>query len=398
MSTGNGNGNGKQAEQPRQVMVPPTRGETARQEFGAQQVARSGETASSAVAAQAAAREQARYVMALQRPRDMDMVRVRLLESCKRPKFAEAARYRKPVGRGIEGPSIRLAEEAARCMGNIAVDIFTVFDDDRQRIIRVCATDLETNLPYSADVSVAKTVERNNVPDGTTVLSQRIGSRGQMVYTVSATDDDILNKQNAITSKALRGNLLRLVPADILEEAMDQVYATLSDRNAKDPAAERKALMNGFAALNIKPDRLKEYLGHELDITTPAELVDLRAVYTAIRDGESTWAGEMEMKRKEREAADKPPAEPQPTDGAKTEPTNGKQSVESIAAAAKAKRESEQAKPPAAASQTKPSGPAQQTITTPAAKPAAPPPPDEDDRGDEPDWMKTPDGRPPEDE
>lgn len=388
-TTGNGNGARPPAEPPKTIAVPSAQaGEVLRKEFGTTQVARSGETASSAVAAQAVAREQARYVVALQRPRDMDLTRVRLLASCKRPRFAEAARYRKPIGQGIEGPSIRLAEEAARCMGNIAVDVFTVYDDDRQRIIRVCATDLETNLPYSTDVTVAKTVERNKVAEGQTLISQRIGSRGQVVYVVTATDDDILNKQNAITSKALRTNLLRLVPADLLEEALDQVYATLADRNAKDPAAERKALMDGFASINIFPDKLKEYLGHDLDVTTPAELIELRGVYTAIRDGEATWIDVMEHKRR----TDTPPADngkqPQGDGGGAAtpetkpaEPTKpkGQQSLDEVAAAARAKRERE-----AAAAKPQPSG-----GPPPASAPASS---DDDERSatdplkDDPNW------------
>lgn len=297
------------------------------------------ELATAAVAAQAKAMVEARYIVALQRPRDYDDVRVKLLAACKRPRFAEAARYIKPVGKGIEGPSIRLAEEAARCMTNIDVQIPTIYDDERRRVIRVSATDLEANITYDKDVTVEKTIERNQVREGQQLIGQRVGSRGQTVYVVLASDDEILNKENALTSKALRACLLRLVPGDILEEAMDQVYATLKDRNAKDPAAERKRLVDAFAALNIMPDRLKEYLGHDLDVTTPAELLDLRGVYTAMKDGEATWTEVMEVRRKETEAkGDEKPA--------KTEDTKkGQVNLTDVAAASKAKREADAAVP-----------------------------------------------------
>lgn len=321
--------NGNNTVTPEIVKVPETRAVAPRQQH---------ELATAAVAAQAKAMVEARYIVALQRPRDIDAARVKLLAACKRPRFAEAARYVKPVGRGIEGPSIRLAEEAARCMTNIDVQIPTIYDDERRRVIRVSATDLEANITYDKDVTVEKTVERNSTKDGQQVVGQRIGSRGQTVYIVLASDDEILNKENALTSKALRACLLRLVPGDILEEAMDQVYATLADRNAKDPGAERKRIIDGFAALNILPDRLKEYLGHDLDVTTPAELLDLRGIYTAMRDGEATWAEVMEVKRKkDGDAKGDDKGDDKTPDAGK----KGQTSLTDVAAASKAKREAE---------------------------------------------------------
>lgn len=339
---------------PTTVMVPaPKAGETVRQEFGASQVARTGETAATAVAAQARAAIESRYVMALQRPRDIDLARVTLLKSCERPRFAEVARYLKPIGKGVEGPSIRLAEEAARCMTNIAVEITTIYDDERRRIIRVSATDLEANLSQSTDVSIPKTVERNKIQDGDVVISQRKGSNGQTVYTRVATDDEILNTVNGLASKALRTNILRLVPADILEEAMEQVYATLANRSAADPDADRKRMVDSFAGLNIMPNRLKEYLGHDLDVTTPAEILILRGIYTAIKDGEATWAEVMDNKQKD---ATRPP---DPPTGSAVDKT--KSDLAAVAAASKARREAD-AKPPAPA----------EAVSTPIVTPARP--------------------------
>ena len=64
-----------------------------------------GETASSSVAARAKAEVEARAIVALQRPRSVNQFRIGLLESCRRSRFAETARYSKPVGGGkVEGP------------------------------------------------------------------------------------------------------------------------------------------------------------------------------------------------------------------------------------------------------------------------------------------------------
>jgi hypothetical protein len=63
-----------------------------RQEFGATQLERRAETSAVAVAAQAEAMIKARWVMALQRPRDWDTVRLKLLAEARRPRSTTIAR------------------------------------------------------------------------------------------------------------------------------------------------------------------------------------------------------------------------------------------------------------------------------------------------------------------
>lgn len=276
--------------------LPARTGTIARDEFGAHQVATIAETASMAVAAQARAAIEARYIMALKRPRDPDAVRVKLMKECTRPSFAAVARYRKPIGAGIEGPSIRFAEAAIRCMTNIFPEVSTVFDDERKRIVRVAVTDLEVNVTYTRDVTVNKVVERSKVKDGQRVLDERLNAQGKKVFLVEATEDDLLNKEGALVSKALRTLALRIIPGDLIDECMTEVKKTLHDRAAKDPDAERKALVDAFASLKVFPDDLLGYLGHGLDKLVPAEVVELRAIYASIRDGEATWADVLEQK------------------------------------------------------------------------------------------------------
>lgn len=263
-----------------------------RQEFGAKELVRQGETTAVAVAATARALVEARYVMALQRPRDIDQVRVDILKHCKRPRFAEKAKWRRPVGDGksAEGPSIRFTEAAALCMGNIDNSVAIVFDDQLKRIVRVAVTDLEKNVPYQADVTVEKTVERKSLKPGQVPLGSRINSYGQRVFVVEADEGALLVKQNAQVSKALRVLQLRVIPADLVEEAMDAVHETLKAEDRADPEAAKKKLIDSFTDVGVTPDRLKAFLGHPVAEITPAERDNLRAIYTAIKDGETTWA------------------------------------------------------------------------------------------------------------
>lgn len=247
------------------------------------------ETASSAVAAAAAMAVQARYVVAYRKPRNFDQVRIDLLKECNRPAFAAVARYHKPIGKGVEGPSIRFAEAAARCMGNILVESPTIYDDREKRIVRVVATDLETNMTYQKDITVTKTVERRKIPDGQTVVSTRVGSKGDTLYIIEADDDAILNKENALVSKAMRTVLLRLIPGDLIDEAMWSIADTVTRKDAEDPGASRKLMVDSFASVGVQPTDLVAYIGHSLDSLVPAELARLRSVYQAIKDEETTW-------------------------------------------------------------------------------------------------------------
>lgn len=300
--------------------APPLNGASdLRQEFGAhEQIART-ETATTAMAAQAKANVEARFILALQRPRDIDTVRVRLLKECKRPGFAQVARYSKPVGgQRIEGASIRFAEAALRLMGNVLPETSVIYDDNQKRIVRVSVTDLETNLTYSSDVSVEKTVERSNLKDGQVPLGSRKNSYGKTVYLLPATEDDIANKVNANVSKALRGHALRILPGDILEEAMELCIKTLNSEAAADPDRERKKIADAFASLRVMPNHLAEYLGHTIDTCAPAELVELRALYQAIKDGETTWHAAAEQRAGDKKPSSKAKEKVAAATGAKT--------------------------------------------------------------------------------
>ena len=266
-----------------------------------------------AMAAQQKAIVEARYKMALARPRDIDMVRQAMLKDARRPSFANVAIYHKPVGKGIEGPSIRFVEAAIRNMTNILTETSTVSEDDERRVIRVAVSDLETNTYFSQDVTVTKTVERSKLPQGEKPIRVRTNSYGKPVYVLHGTDDDILNKQNALISKAVRTLGLRLIPGDLVDEALFYVRQTMAQQDAQNPDAAKNRIIDAFAQLGVQVEMLKDYVGHELSALDPNELQTLRAIYSAIKDGETTWKAVMDDKAEKEadaKAAKKPAAEP----------------------------------------------------------------------------------------
>lgn len=252
--------------------------------------AQSGELSATHAAASAKAEIEAGYLMAIRRPRNLDDVRTRILAAVSRPVFAETAEYSKPVGKtNIKGPSIRFAEVALQAAGNIRTSAVTVFEDERLRKVRVTVTDLETNISFGKEITLSKTVERSYVKDGQQCVGQRENSQGKITYIVIASEDELANKQAAAESKILRNEGLRLIPKDIIEEAM-QVAREVRAKNAGDPKAAVNKILDCFAGLGIKPSELEKYLGKPMAQLLPDDIEKLRGIFTSIRDGEARWS------------------------------------------------------------------------------------------------------------
>jgi len=247
------------------------------------------ETSSTALAAQSKAMIESRYIMAMRNPRDMDQVRLDLMKECNRPYFAQSAIYLKPIGKGIEGLSIRFVEAALRCMRNILIESSMIFEDDTKEIHRVSVTDLETNVTYPMDIKVTKTVERSKPADDGTFISVRINSYNKQVFTVKGTDDDLLNKRGALISKAVRTLGLRIIPGDLCDEAEEIVRKIRDSKTNADPDSERKKIIDAFAKIGVTATNLADYLGHPVAQCSPAKINELRGIYSAIKDGELTW-------------------------------------------------------------------------------------------------------------
>lgn len=269
------------------------------------------ETASSAVAAQSKAMIESRYVMAMRNPRNWDAVRQDLIKECKRPSFAhnKSAYYIKPIGQGVEGLGIRFVEVALRCMKNVLVETTMIFEDDTKEVHRVSVTDLEANITYPLDVRVSKTVERSKPNSDGSYIAVRKNSYNKDVYTVPGTDDDLLNKRGALISKAIRTIGLRIIPGDLCDEAEEIIKRIRLDEAAKDPDAERKKIVDAFDGIGVNATDLIGYLGHDIAKCSPAQLVTLRGIYGAIKDGEATWQSVMNNKSEQGAGGEPKPKE-----------------------------------------------------------------------------------------
>lgn len=302
------------------------------------------ETASTAIAAQARAMVESRYVMAMRNPRNWDQVRLDLVRECKRPSFANnpSAYYRKPIGKGVEGLGIRFVEVALRCMKNVLVETTMIFEDEIKEVHRVSVTDLEANITYPLDVRVSKTVERSKPADDGSYINVRKNSYGRDVYTIPATDDDLLNKRGALISKAIRTIGLRIIPGDLCDECEEIIKNVRLNEAARDPDAERKRIVDAFSEIGVSATELTTYLGHQISGCSPNEIVELRAIYGAIKDGEATWKSVMDNKaeqdggRRQENKKEIPPCSPESFEkqksGWKSVVESGKKSVNDLIA------------------------------------------------------------------
>lgn len=244
----------------------------------------------SALAEQVRAGVEARCLVAMKRPRDLDVVRQDLLKECKRPRFAEQALYELDFGEKVIGPSIRFAEACHRHMGNMDVDVLPIFDGpDRVKLI-VAAVDLEKNNRVTAQVDCEKVVIRKYAPhDPKDIRGTRRNSKGEVNYIVRADEQAMRPKINAEVSKAMRTCVLRLIPGWLVDEALAQVRATVENEAAEDPDSYRRSIVDAFGALGVRADSLGDYLGHDLGEASPGELAELRAVWKTIKDDLVTW-------------------------------------------------------------------------------------------------------------
>jgi len=257
-----------------------------------------------ALVAAAEAEVKAMCAMAIKYPRDLDVVREKLLRECKRPSFAASAIYAKPVGGGkVTGLSIRFAEAAIASMGHIHVTIKTLAETDEYRKIEIRVWDAQNMVSYADEATVEKTIERRQIPKGQEYIRMRVNKSGDTLYIIRATEDDMLNKINSAKSKSIRNSGLRMVPGWLLDECKQAVTTTTHKTDAQDPDAAKKRIFDGFAELGVTVEDLKKYLGHDAARLEPAELDDLRQLFTAVRDGETTLRAIFKQREEEKSEA-----------------------------------------------------------------------------------------------
>ena len=241
---------------------------------------------------------QASILVAKKFPRNQGQAYQKLLETCKRPSFAEEAEYVFPRGGRkdcthewnwetekcaqcgatlIHGASTYFVSEAVRLWGNAEIGTEVLEDGEDFRTIRSWAWDKETNMRRFGDVTFDKVVIRS-------------ANNGPYYKNISGDERELRELRNRHASIAERNTGLKILPRDFVEDALKQCHQTLLDKAARDPKGELKAVLTGFGEINVPALELQRYLNHPIENCSPTELATLRTIWKAIAKGEAAWA------------------------------------------------------------------------------------------------------------
>ena len=224
-------------------------------------------------ASRAIAEAQGKLVIAKRFPRDEVQSYAKAMEACQRPTMAAKAFYSFPRGgQTVEGPTIRFAEELARCWGNIDYGIKELSQDDGKSEMQSYAWDLETN---------AQSVQNFTNPH------QR--EQGKKMVTLTSQRDIYENNANMATRR-LRSRILAILPAWFVEDAIAECKRTLSGQNDTPLIDRVKKMVVQFAKLGVTQEMIEKRLKRKIDTMTSDDFVEYVGIYNAVKGGESKIA------------------------------------------------------------------------------------------------------------
>lgn len=238
-------------------------------------------------ASRAIAEAQGKLVIAKRFPRDEVAAFAKAMEACQRPAMAEKAFYSFPRGgQKVEGPTIRFAEELARCWGNIDYGIKELSQDDGKSEMQAYAWDLETN---------AQSVQNFTNPHQREV--------GKKMQTLTSQRDIYENNANMATRR-LRSRILAILPSWFVEECIAECKKTIAGNNDTPLIDRVKKMVIQFAKLGVTQEQIENRLKRKIDTMTTDDFVDFTGIYNAIKNGESKVADWFEAEKVASELTD----------------------------------------------------------------------------------------------
>lgn len=231
-------------------------------------------------ASRAIAEAQGKLVIAKRFPRNEVAAYAKAMEACQRPSMAAKAFYSFPRGgQTVEGPTIRFAEELARCWGNIDYGIKELSQDDGKSEMQAYAWDLETN---------AQSVQNFTNPH------QR--EQGKKMVTLTSQRDIYENNANMATRR-LRSRILAILPSWFVEDAIEECKKTLAGQNDLPLVDRVKKMVVQFAKFGVTQEQIERRLKRKIETMTAEDFVEYIGIYNAIKGGDSKIADWFEAKK-----------------------------------------------------------------------------------------------------
>ena len=224
-------------------------------------------------ASRAVAEAQGKLLIAKRFPRDEVAAYAKAIQACQRPTMAAKAFYAYPrAGKTVEGPTIRFAEELARCWGNIDYGIKELSQDNGKSELQAYAWDLETN---------AQSVQNFTNPHQREV-------KGKM-QTLTSQRDIYENNANMATRR-MRARILAILPAWFVEDCINECKKTLAGQNDMPLIDRVKKMVVAFQKYGVSQEMLERRLKRKVEAMTADDFTEYIGIFNAIKGGESKVA------------------------------------------------------------------------------------------------------------
>ena len=231
-------------------------------------------------ASRAIAEAQGKLVIAKRFPRDEVQAYNRVAQACQRKGIAEKAFYSYNRGGGtVSGPTIRFAEELARCWGNIDYGIKELSQDDGKSEMQAYAWDLETNA--------------QSVQNFTNQHIREVGGKAKVL----TSQRDIYEINANMGARRLRSRILAILPTDLVDMAIAECKKTLAGNN-DEPLIDRvKKMVVAFGKIGVTQEQIETRLKRKVETMTVDDFTDYIGIYNAIKQGESKIADWFEAEK-----------------------------------------------------------------------------------------------------
>lgn len=230
-------------------------------------------------ASRAIAEAQGKLVIAKRFPRDEVAAYRKAMEACQRPSMAAKAFYSFPrAGQTVSGPTIRFAEELARCWGNIDYGIKELSQDEGKSEMQAYAWDLETNAQSVQNFTNPHKREKTDKKTRTTVMENLTSQR------------DIYENNANMATRRLRSRILAILPSWFVEDAIEECKKTLAGQNDTPLIDRVKRMVMQFAKLGVTQDQIERRLGKKVENMNADDFTDFIGIFNAIKQGESKIA------------------------------------------------------------------------------------------------------------
>ena len=263
-----------------------------------------------AVAVRIAKEVEGAMIVAKRFPRDEFICSDRIKKAMSRPRLAEKAEYEFPRGSSkVSGASVHALRAVKAAWGNIQSGWVEIERKLGQSTVIAYAMDLETNARAEITFQVRHMRDTKQGPKPLT------------------DERDIYEMVANVAARRERKCLQDIIPADIVDDAVDAARATLRGQS-KEPIGDRvKKMVAVFAEFGVNIAAIERRLGHRLDAISENKLAELRRVYTSLHDGVGKPEDFFDL------------AEPKPTDQEDAGKTKAERTAESIKGSKKAKAE-----------------------------------------------------------